>query len=131
MWIEELTPEQKAVISIYREKWIEIAFSTELIHRPQAGKTVKKLYYLIGFEEPKINFIRSPYEALNVFIRQIELPFQEQNTSRFWKYLIQQMAEIYGSLLHQELRKRLWLTLYSQVEKQVKYNFLSQLDEQL
>lgn len=131
MWIEELIPEQKELIPIYREKWIEIAFSTELIHRHKAGETVKKLYYIMGFEQPKIHFFRSPDEALNVFIRQIELPFQEKNTSQCWKYLTQQIAEIYGFPLYQELGTKLCYILYSKVEKQVQDDLLSQLEEQL
>lgn len=114
MWIEELTPEQKALIPIYREKWIKIAFSTELIHRHKAGETVKKLYYLMGFEQPEIHFVRSSDEALNVFIRQIELPFQK-NTSQCWKYLRQQITEIYGFPLYQKLGSRLCYLLYFKV----------------
>ena len=131
MWIEELTGEQEALIPIYRDKWIEIAFSTQPLNRSKASEIANRLYYLMGFEEPNIHFVRSPYEALNVFISHIDLPSQEQNTSLSWKYLTEQITEIHGYPLYQDFRNKLWATLYAQIEKQVKDDLLSQIDEQL
>ena len=66
MWIEKLTAEQEALIPIYRDKWIEIAFSTQLLNRSKASEIVNRLYYLMGFEEPNIHFVRSPYRKILV-----------------------------------------------------------------
>ncbi len=63
--ITKLTPEQEALIPVYREKWKKIALSTERIDRNKAAEAVELLYYLICKEKPKISFYESPYEALN------------------------------------------------------------------
>ncbi|MFN6512933.1 MAG: hypothetical protein RMY29_000355 [Nostoc sp. CreGUA01] len=39
--IEKLTPEQEALIPVYREKWRAIALSTERIDREKAAEAVK------------------------------------------------------------------------------------------
>ncbi|MBN3871017.1 DUF6745 domain-containing protein [Nostoc sp. JL33] len=62
--IEKLTPEQEALIPVYREKWRAIALSTERIDREKAAEAVKATYVLIGMEEPEIVFYDSPNAAL-------------------------------------------------------------------
>ncbi|MBD2183152.1 hypothetical protein H6G03_19140 [Planktothrix sp. FACHB-1375] len=59
--IEKLTPEQEALIPIYRDKWRKIALSTEPIDKEKAAEAVKKAYALIGLPEPEILFYDSPY----------------------------------------------------------------------
>ncbi|WP_225912546.1 hypothetical protein [Nostoc flagelliforme] len=48
--IEKLTPEQEALILVYREKWRAIALSTERIDREKAAKAVKAAYIAIDFD---------------------------------------------------------------------------------
>ncbi|MDZ7965069.1 MAG: hypothetical protein RM368_08845 [Nostoc sp. DedSLP03] len=62
--IYTLTPEQEALIPVYREKWRAIALSTERIDREKAAEAVKATYVLIGMEEPEIVFYDSPNAAL-------------------------------------------------------------------
>jgi hypothetical protein len=63
--IETLTPEQTALIPIYREKWRKIALSTEPIEQEGAIEAVKKVYALIGLNEPdQIIFCDSPQAAM-------------------------------------------------------------------
>ncbi|MEP0793021.1 hypothetical protein NDI44_00495 [Trichocoleus sp. DQ-A3] len=59
--IEKLTPEQEALIPVYREKWRDIAYSTEPIDREKAAKAVKAVYILIELSEQEILFYDSPY----------------------------------------------------------------------
>ena len=61
--IDKLTPEQEALIPVYREKWRAIALSTEPIDRDKAADAVKGIYAAIGQEEPKIIFFDSPHAA--------------------------------------------------------------------
>ena len=131
MWIEELTSEQQALIYACREKWIKIAFSTEPIHRPKATEVAKRLYNLIGLKKPDIQFARSPYEALEMCIDPIELPPPEQSSSRSQEYLIGQFKKVHGEPLYWEFRNKLWQTLYHCVQKQVKDDLFSQIDEEL
>ncbi len=63
--IETLTPEQEALMPVYREKWWKIALSTEPIDREKAAETVKAIYAAIGEKEPKIIFCDSFHAALN------------------------------------------------------------------
>ncbi|WP_449418130.1 DUF6745 domain-containing protein [Phormidium nigroviride] len=61
--IDKLTPEQEALIPVYREKWRAIALSTEPIDREKAADAVKAIYAAIGQQEPKITFFDSPHAA--------------------------------------------------------------------
>nr|WP_199294945.1 MULTISPECIES: hypothetical protein [unclassified Trichocoleus] len=61
--IEQLTPEQEALIPVYWEKWKRIIFSTEPINCQKATAVVKAAYNAIDLEEPKILFFDSPYLA--------------------------------------------------------------------
>ncbi|MEH1856315.1 MAG: DUF6745 domain-containing protein [Nostoc sp.] len=63
--IEKLTPEQEALIPVYREKWRAIALSTERIDREKAAEAVKAAYVAIDYEQPEIFFQDSPYAAYN------------------------------------------------------------------
>ncbi|MBD2497951.1 DUF6745 domain-containing protein [Nostoc sp. FACHB-280] len=62
--IEKLTPEQEVLIPVYREKWRQIALSTERIDREKAAQAVKKIYAYSDLDEPEIIFCASPYAAL-------------------------------------------------------------------
>ncbi|KAF3889100.1 MULTISPECIES: DUF6745 domain-containing protein [Nostocales] len=61
--IEKLTPEQEALIPVYREKWRSILLSTERIDREKAAAAVQEAYALIGLSAPEIIFYNSPNEA--------------------------------------------------------------------
>jgi len=60
MKIEQLTPEQEALIPVYREKWLKIATSTEPLDYRKARKALKATYKIIGRKEPTIIFVKSP-----------------------------------------------------------------------
>lgn len=63
--ITELTPEQEALIPIYREKWRAIALSTERIDRQKVIQVIQAAYRVRKCDEPKIIFFDSPYAALS------------------------------------------------------------------
>ncbi|OUL31245.1 hypothetical protein BV372_20700 [Nostoc sp. T09] len=69
--IKKLTPQQEALIPVYRDKWRKIALSTERIDREKAAKAVKATYVLIGLEEPEVVFYDSPKAALLTTLRQL------------------------------------------------------------
>lgn len=70
--IESLTPEQEALIPVYREKWKASALSTEPINHQKASEAVKVAYATIGKEEPEILFFDSPYAILSTFPGQLK-----------------------------------------------------------
>ncbi len=62
--ITSLTPEQKALIPVYREKWRKIALSMELIDQEKAKAAVEAAYLAIGYyQKPEIVFYESPKAA--------------------------------------------------------------------
>jgi hypothetical protein len=63
--LEKLTPEQESLIPVYREKWINIALSTERIDIEKAAQAIKDAYILLGKQEPQIIFLDSPKFLLN------------------------------------------------------------------
>lgn len=58
--IEKLTPEQESLIPVYREKWRQIALSTERLDRAKAESVIKAAYIAIGKPEPEVQFYSSP-----------------------------------------------------------------------
>ena len=71
--IEKLTPEQEALIPVYREKWRAIALSTERIDREKAAEAVKLVYAAMGKEDPEIIFVDSLYGAMK-YVNQLDIP---------------------------------------------------------
>ncbi|HEY9601095.1 MAG TPA: hypothetical protein V6C85_05755 [Allocoleopsis sp.] len=58
--LNDLTPEQIGLISVYWQQWQEKTLSTEPIDRPKAAVAVRMLYELAGQNEPEIFFVESP-----------------------------------------------------------------------
>ncbi|MEH2215119.1 DUF6745 domain-containing protein [Nostoc sp.] len=106
--IEKLTPEQEALIPVYREKWRAIALSTERIDREKAAEAVKISYVAIRKQEPEIIFCDSPYAGLKIVI-------QKQLKHRL-------NTEFHNQLLYQfrnELRSQVAWQLESQLMEQL------------
>ena len=61
--ITELTPEQEALIPVYRDKWLKIALSTERVDEDKATEAIKAGYNMFNIKVPKIVFLDSPYLA--------------------------------------------------------------------
>ena len=77
--IAKLTPEQAALIPVYREKWRSIALTTIPIDRQKARESVTAAYQLLDLPEPEIIFFDSPYAAWNERLVQIiNLPKKER-----------------------------------------------------
>ncbi|BAY27404.1 hypothetical protein NIES2100_72280 [Calothrix sp. NIES-2100] len=103
--IAKLTPEQAALIPVYREKWTSIALSTIPIDRQKARESVTVAYQLLDLPEPEIIFFDSPYAAWNErLVEIINLPKKER-----WQ-IINEIELITGNLkihLINELRYQL------------------------
>src|SRR5574343_503673 len=62
--IQELTPEQEKMISVYRDLGLEMGLSTGPAVREKAIEGISKLYKYIGKSVPNIFiFVKSPFEA--------------------------------------------------------------------
>ncbi len=79
--IENLTPEEEALIPVYRGKWRKIALSTERIDREKAVEVVKATYTAIGKQKPEIIFCESPYTGLKIIFKKLpQLNFNNINS---------------------------------------------------
>jgi hypothetical protein len=61
--LKDLTPEQNALLEVYRENWLNKIFKYELFNSMTQEATeiaAKKLYKFCGFEEPKVLLLDSP-----------------------------------------------------------------------
>ena len=112
--IQKLTSEQEALIPVYREKWREIAVSTEPIDRQKAAEAVKYAYSALCLEEPEIIFCESPYAAvIVVIVRQRLKQFNQDSQigevgSDFTTRLIRQPHDQLRRQLHHKVIKQLY-----------------------
>jgi hypothetical protein len=96
--IDKLTPEQEALIPVYRQKWRKIALSTERINHKQATEAVKSGYAAIRKQQPEIIFCDSPYAGLKIVIqRQLK---QRLNTE-LYKLLCEFTNELRSQIAYQ------------------------------
>ncbi len=128
-WIEKLTPEQEALIPVYREKWRAIALSTEPIDRQKATVAVKAVYAALGQQEPRIIFCSSPYAGLweGLHLKRSHYLGRQmwgQLWQQIWKQLNQKVVTQLEALLAQQLLRQLEEVLERQAEQW-------QLEEQL
>jgi hypothetical protein len=135
--IETLTPEQETLIPVYRDKWKQIALSTERIERQKATEAVKAAYAAINLSEPKILFFDSPFAASKTFISLFKLdysPPRKRGVVNFLLWLLGVRHEYFSvdrasgrqlspeELLEFEIRDRrsqLWEQLYNQPVSQL------------
>ena len=96
--IHTLTPEQEALIPVYREKWRAIALSTERINREKATEAVKAAYVTIGFEEPEIIFCDSPYVGIKIVIHK---QLKHRLNTEFYKQLYKFKNELISQVARQ------------------------------
>ncbi len=60
--LEQLTPEQAALLPEQRDKWIRLGLSTQPAKRPEAERGVRLAYQAAGLESPRfIIWVDSPY----------------------------------------------------------------------
>ncbi|WP_333024765.1 MULTISPECIES: DUF6745 domain-containing protein [unclassified Microcoleus] len=116
--VKKLTPEQAALIPVYRDKWRAIAFSTGPIDRSKAAETIKAAYAVIGKKAPEVVFCARPYQAADIIVSQIDNP----------RSLLRSQLE---SKLRGELEKQLRTYLRSELESQLQRQLPSQLENQL
>lgn len=65
--ISSLTDEQRALMPVWRDKWIEIGLCTEPANRPLAEAGIRACYRLAGFKEPEsIVWCADPQETVTL-----------------------------------------------------------------
>ncbi|HAX79294.1 MAG TPA: hypothetical protein DCY88_26590 [Cyanobacteria bacterium UBA11372] len=120
--IEKLTPQQEALIGVYREKWRRIALSTDAIDPQKASKAVKAAYKFIRFGEPEIIFCDSPYAGSCAILILHE--------SQLWNKLKSEWNEMWNDLKSQ-LSNKLWNELCNELCNGLNRQLNSQLHSHL
>lgn len=121
--IEELTPEQEALIPVYREKWRAIALSTD----PFEYQTVSSIAdaYIKNTQEDLIFFhYDSPYEILSQALPYLgNKMWGPSCQSLLQRHLIAKMVK--------QIERRLWRKLRTQLTKELENKLWKQLWRQI
>jgi hypothetical protein len=129
--IEKLTPEQEALIPVYREKWQQIGLSTERFDCARTVTAIKVAYTNSGEPEPEIVFCESPLAALK------ELPIRSLKCrhQQLYTHLVQQPQYHLKQRLDKRYSQELQNYLHTQIEPNLCHRFvgrlLTVLEEQL
>ncbi|MEG4057350.1 MULTISPECIES: DUF6745 domain-containing protein [unclassified Microcoleus] len=121
--VKKLTPEQAALIPVYRKKWRAISLSTGSINRSQAEETIKSAYSAIGKKAPEIIFVDRPYEAADLIVSRFDNPSSElrsQFETKLRSPLEKQLRGYLGSQLETELQNQLPTQLEQRLYTQLK-----------
>ncbi|MBD0361604.1 MAG: hypothetical protein ICV55_02265, partial [Coleofasciculus sp. C3-bin4] len=139
--IEKLTPEQEALIPVYREKWRQIALSTERLDRAKAESVIKAAYIAIGKPEPEVQFYSSPcvvwksfscywqHDLGNRLRMMAGLPLREIPNTQLEKYELGK--RLFNQIMVRPLGYTLEDYLVEDLKKQLKSNLGSRLNSKL
>ena len=139
--IEKLTPEQKALIPVYREKWRRIALSTERLDRTKAETSIKAAYIALGKPEPEVQFYSSPcvvWKSLSYYwqhylgnrLRMIAgFPLREIPQKKLENYELGK--RLFNQIMVRPLGDELENYLVKDLKKQLKTNLKSRLNSKL
>ena len=139
--IEELTPEEKALILIVRDEWIKIGLATGPTDRLAAQRAIADAYRLAGMEPPKLwIWLGSPWAgcigawmltklpAVGDQVRrkvegrvwdQMEDQDQDQVQDEVWYHAWDQAWGLVGEQLERQMQAQAWTVLRKQVERQM------------
>jgi hypothetical protein len=95
--VTQLTPDQKALIPVYQQKWRRIALSTEPTDCKLAAETIKAIYTEINLPEPDVIFFDNlnfqAINAINGSLNPGEILAQiDKKLNELWQPLTQQLA---------------------------------------
>ncbi|NQE34462.1 DUF6745 domain-containing protein [Microcoleus asticus] len=114
-----ITPEQTALIPIYREKWRQIGLSIKPVDRAQATAAINSAYNIIGFSEPENIFCDSPYTALQALeplrIHDSGLGMASEIRNKIHN----ELYDILRSQLSRELENKIYSKLYNPLYAQL------------
>src|SRR5690606_15402867 len=111
--IKEMTKKQEAMISVYREKFLNIGLSTEPGNKELAKEAISDCYRLLGKEKPKYFFwFDSPMAAI-IAANFLSMDFKggqlrDQLRDQLWDQLRGQLRDQLEDQLRGQLRGQLW-----------------------
>jgi hypothetical protein len=105
--IKSLTPEQEALILVYREKWRAIVLSTEPIDRQRAEGALRAAYALVGKADPEFRFLNGPGELQELW--------EEQSFLNFFFGQLGELVPLYDTQFLKQLQNRFSPDLWKQI----------------
>ena len=131
MSADYLTPEQRAFIPRYREKWQHIGLSTERINQQQATDAVRAIYTALELTEPEIIIVDSPNAAFeyiwNLFKVNSHTILGDPIDSFYWSRIYRNLQ----SDLLVRLRSNLQTNLHSLFENHLAQEYANLLQKQM
>jgi hypothetical protein len=121
--IEDLTPEQESLISVYCEKWRRVVLSTERLDRDRAAVTIRTAYAISKRPEPEIVFCESPLVA----IRELQGRALKNYYRHLYTYLLEQLKNHFRRRFNQQCSKELQQYIQTQINQQFNQKALSEL----
>ncbi|WP_242056931.1 MULTISPECIES: DUF6745 domain-containing protein [Oscillatoriales] len=129
--ITEFTPEQEALIPVYKEKWDAILLSTERIDRQKAQDAIKSAYGSIGKNEVDILFYDSPYAAAIDINKQGEIKLGKPIRGKLDSQLAIKLWRQVESQLEMRLKEQLWDRQRSMLASRLEISLRRQMSRQL
>ena len=111
--INELTPEQKADLPIFRQQWLDIGLSTKPVDRGESTLAVKRLYAAGGHDEPLVIHLDSPMQCILAID------------------ILQGLGELKEANLMENLRANLWANLRANLRANLWANLGDNLGDNL
>ena len=121
---DPLAPSQRQLIPAYRQKWRNIALSTDPIDRKRAREAIVLAYELLDLPQPDIVFCESPYSAYKILQRQ---PKQEVNRYFQQQRNIQQQEKLI-KVFDNPITQPLYSLLQTQLKIAAFHNLFSDRD---
>lgn len=124
MTMDTLTAEQKNSILLYREKWRNLALSTDKIERKKATEAVNSAYQIIGIKPSKTVSFDSPYAALvtvaPILESQLKNPIFKKLKIELGSQLIEQLKSQVAGKIYKKLTSKLKTELNKQLANQLR-----------
>lgn len=114
--LETLTKEQESLISVYGEKWGQVALSTKPIVPAQAITTLEQIYQLCEQPQPEIKFVPNPLVGLKILSQAPVRP----RINPLYTYLLQQPQKHFQQCLNQKCSQALQQYLRREFDQQLR-----------
>lgn len=144
MSITQLTPEQEAALTAFREQWRSIGLSTEPVDRAATREAVSRMHRAVGLQPPDtFLFFSSPLTAIAAIdtIKSVQAGVRvraQLNDQMRDQLPVQLGDQLYGRVydqlrvqLHDQLSGRVRVQLYDQLGDQLSDQLRDQLYDQL
>ena len=111
--IERLTPEQEAMLPVYRDKWLKIGLDTSSCDRPQAEHWMSEIYRQADLVKPSVIWAESPLACIYT------IQILHQVRGQVWDQVGGQVWDQVGGQVRDQVGDQVWGQVWDQVGGQV------------